>query len=96
MVSLIQVAVLLLSVIYLSNGSLIRSKEHFHNQKNALLFLDIMEETLITEIRNFTATGYRSPLFDLWSKHVPYTVEMTQDEVDEYPLVEAGDCCSSF
>lgn len=87
MVSVIQVAVLLLSVFFYSDGSLIRSEEHRHSQKNALMFLDIMEETLITEIRNFTATGYRSPLFDLWSAHVPYTVEMTQDEVDDYPLV---------
>lgn len=88
MVSTLKVAALLLiSVIYCCNGSLIRSEEHKHNQKNALLFLDIMEEKLITEIRNFSATGYKSPLFDLWSKHVPFTVDMTRDEVEDYPLV---------
>lgn len=46
-----------------------------------------MEENLITEIRNFSATGYRSKLFDLWAETVPYNVEMTRIEVDEYPLV---------
>lgn len=87
MISVINSAVLLLSVICCCSGSLIRSEEHKHSQKNALMFLEIMEETLITEIRNFTATGYRSPLFDLWSKNVPYTEEMTRVEVDDYPLV---------
>lgn len=87
MVSALKLAALLLSVICCCNGSLIRSEEHKNSQKNALLFLDIMQETLITDIRNFTATGYRSPLFDLWSKNMPYTVDMTRDEVDEYPLV---------
>lgn len=87
MVSAIQVAVVLLSVIFFSDGYLIRTEEHKHAQNNALLFLDLMEENLIAEIRNFTATGYRSPLFDLWSKNVPYTVEMTQEEVEDYPLV---------
>lgn len=87
MLSVIQAAILLLSVSNLSVGSLLRSEEHKNSQKNALLFLDIMEERLIADIRNFTATGYRSSLFDLWSKNVPYTKEMTEDEVDEYPSV---------
>lgn len=87
MVSVIKTAVLLLSVICCCSGSLIRSEEHKHSQNNALLFLEIMEENLIAEIRNFTATGYRSELFDLWSKSVPYTEEMTRVEVDDYPLV---------
>lgn len=87
MVSVIKTAVLLLSVVFGCSGSIIRSEEHKHSQNNALMFLKIMEETLITEIRNFTATGYRSPLFDLWSKQVPYTEEMTRVEVDDYPLV---------
>lgn len=89
MVSVIKTAVLLLGVFCCCSGSLIRSEEHKHSQKNALMFLQIMEETLITEIRNFTATGYRSELFDLWSTKVPYTEEMTRVEVDDYPLVFA-------
>lgn len=87
MVSAIKTAVLLLSVFCCCSGSLIRSEEHKHSQNNALMFLQIMEETLITEIRNFTATGYRSELFNLWSKSVPYNEEMTRVEVDDYPLV---------
>lgn len=87
MVSVIKTAILLFSLFCYGNGSLIRSAEHRNSQKNAMLFLDVMQENLIAEIRNFTATGYRSPLFDLWSKNVPYTEEMTRIEVDDYPLV---------
>lgn len=87
MVSVIKTAVLLLSALCCCSGSLLRSEEHKNSQKNALMFLQIMEETLITEIRNFTATGHRSPLFDLWSESVPYTEVMTREEVDNYPLV---------
>lgn len=85
MVSVITTVILLLSVLCCSSGSLLRSEEHKHSQKNALMFLEIMEENLIAEIRNFTATGYRSPLFDMWTKSVPYTEEMTRVEVEEYP-----------
>lgn len=85
MVSVIKTAIFLLTVVCCSSASLIRSEEHKHSTNNALMFLKIMEENLITEIRNFTATGYRSKLFDLWAESVPYNVEMTRLEVDEYP-----------
>lgn len=46
-----------------------------------------MEEGLIAEIRNFTATGYRSDLFNTWTNLTPYNEHMGRTEVDDYTLV---------
>lgn len=43
-----------------------------------------MQESLISDIRNFTATGYRSKLFDEWAKSTPYDADMARLEVDDY------------
>lgn len=43
-----------------------------------------MEESLIADIRNFTATGYRSDLFNTWTNLTPYNEHMGRTEVDDY------------
>lgn len=43
-----------------------------------------MEESLISEIKNFTETGYRSDLFNTWADSMPYDPEMGRNEVDDY------------
>ena len=44
----------------------------------------MMEKTLIHHISNFTATGYRSELFNEFAKSTPYDADMGRVEVDEY------------
>lgn len=48
----------------------------------------IVQEGLIHDIQNFTATGYRSEMFDFWTKSMPYDSDMGRVEIDEYTLVK--------
>jgi hypothetical protein len=43
-----------------------------------------MQEALISDIRNFTSTGYRSDMFNQWVKQTPYESEMGIIEFDDY------------
>jgi hypothetical protein len=45
----------------------------------------MIEKSVINEIQNFTATGYRSDLFNQFVKAVPYDSEMGRTEVEDYP-----------
>ena len=49
------------------------------------MFIETNEEAIISEIRNYTSTGYHSDLFNSWVKKTPYYPEMARLEVEEYP-----------
>lgn len=51
----------------------------------------IMEETLISEIRNFTATGYQSEIFKEFVKSTPLTLDMARNEIDDWEWVHPKD-----
>lgn len=82
--ALIKVAVLLLSVVCLGSTMLLRDEMHKRNQHNTQMFLSMLEEAFITEIRNYTKTGYRSPMFDAWLKMTPIDKQMAILEVNDY------------
>lgn len=42
----------------------------------------------MNDIKNFTETGYRSQMFDVWTKAMPYDSDMGRIEIDEYSLVD--------
>lgn len=44
----------------------------------------MMEESFIREIRNFTATGFRSPLFEKILEMTPISPEMAKSEIEDY------------
>lgn len=82
--SWIKVAALLLTVACLGSAMLLRDEKHKRNQHNTQMFLSMLEEALITEIRNYTKTGYRSPMFDSWLQMTPIDKQMAILEVYDY------------
>jgi hypothetical protein len=45
---------------------------------------DIIEKSAIHEIQNFTATGYRSEMFNQMVRAFRYTPDMARREIEDY------------
>lgn len=47
-------------------------------------FSDMMEKSFIQDIKNFTDTGYKSPLLEQFIKATPIDSDMGRLELEEY------------
>lgn len=79
-----EAVIILLLVVSLGSARLLRDKNDILKRQNLLVFLSIFEETLINDVRNFTATGYKSEAFKALIESTPYTNDMARNEVDDW------------
>lgn len=44
----------------------------------------MFEEAMVNEMKNFTMTGYRSPMFDTFLRMIPIDKQMAILEIEDY------------
>lgn len=51
----------------------------------------MFEEAMVNEMKNFTMTGYRSPMFETFLKMIPIDKQMAILEIEDYSWVHENE-----